>query len=184
MPFRALRFISELRANERIYLVLRQHPIILLIKIGLWAIFIFAVASLEIIIRAYVPFATDPIPLAILAVARFMFIITAVLGLLIVWVMYYLNVQIITNERVVDISQKSLFQHKTSELNLDRFQDVSTEMNGLLPNLFNYGNVRVQTAGEMENFIFENIPNPHHVAKIILELYEQIRKTRPQPPHE
>ncbi|MCL5435690.1 MAG: PH domain-containing protein [Patescibacteria group bacterium] len=184
MPFRALRFLSELRHNERVCLVLREHAIIPLLKVVFWMLFLFATASLETLIRTYVPLASEALPSAIIAVIRSVFIITAALGLLIVWVMYYLNVQIITNERIVDINQKSLLQHKTSELNLDRFQDVSTEMNGPLPNLFNYGNVRVQTAGEMENFIFENIPDPHHVAKIILELYEQIRKERPQLPHE
>lgn len=184
MPFRNLRFLSELRASEQIYLVLREHWIMPAMKMAFWMIFLVLVGFVETSLRQAIPFFNEETPSMIIETARMVFLITACLGLLITWVMYYLNVQIVTNERIVDINQKSLLAHHTSELNLDRFQDVTTEIVGPLANFFNYGNVRVQTAGEITNFVFNRIANPHRVAKIILELYEKIRKKYPLPPHD
>lgn len=175
MPFRKLKFFSELRQDEKIYLVLREHWILPLVKVAFWILLMISVGLAEGLLQSWIPFFYEDLPQALFTVVRSMFAIAASLGLFIIWVMYYLNVQIITDERIVDINQKSLLSHQTSELNLDRFQDVTTEVVGPMANLFDYGVVRVQTAGEMKNFVFNNIPNPHKVAKIILELYENLR---------
>ena len=42
--------------------------------------------------------------------------------------------------------------------------------------MFNYGNVYIQTAGEAENFVFRNVPNPHHIREEIVRLAEEDRK--------
>jgi len=184
MPFRKLKFFAELRRTEKIFLVLRAHWIIPVAKVVFWIMLLIFVGLAEELIRSWIPLFNEELPLAIFAIIRSMFVIAAILGIFITWVMYYLNVQIITNERIVDINQKSLLSHQTSELNLDRFQDVTTLVVGPVANLFNYGEVRVQTAGEKINFIFNNIPNPHRVAKIILELYENIRAKQNHPRHD
>jgi hypothetical protein len=93
--------------------------------------------------------------------------------------MYYLNVQIVTNERIVDIDQSGLLRHETSELHMQKIEDVTTEIVGPMANFFNYGNIYVQTAGERNKFSFESVANPHGLAKAILELYE--RASRPSP---
>jgi hypothetical protein len=90
--------------------------------------------------------------------------------------MYYLNIQIITNERIVDITQRSLIHHTTSELHLSRIEDVTAEVSGVFGTLLDYGHVYVQTAGETERFIFHQVPNPQALVKLILDLYEQLPK--------
>ena len=96
-------------------------------------------------------------------------------GLFIIWALYYLNFQIVTDKRVVDIDQKTILRHVTSELNLEEVQDVSAVIKGIGGNFMNYGTVFVQTAGERENFEFENIPDPNGVAKLILDLQEKLK---------
>ena len=97
-----------------------------------------------------------------------------ILGLLILWVMYYLNMQIITNQRIVDITQDSLIHHTISELHLSHIEDVTAEVDGLLGTFLDYGNVYVQTAAETERFVFDRVPNPTAVEKMILDLYESL----------
>jgi uncharacterized membrane protein YdbT with pleckstrin-like domain len=89
---------------------------------------------------------------------------------------YYLDIFIITSHRIIDIEQHGLFGRTTSELLLDRIQDVSSEVRGFMHTVLDYGNVEVQTAGEQEHFVFVNVPHPTHVAKRILEL-AQARRT-------
>ncbi len=87
--------------------------------------------------------------------------------------MYYLNIQIITSLRIVDIDQVGLFSHTIAELHIDKIEDVTSETKGVLGTMFDYGNVFVQTAGTKERFQLDNIPHPGQVEKIILDLYEK-----------
>lgn len=89
---------------------------------------------------------------------------------------YYLDIDIVTNDRIIDIEQKGLFGRSISELDLSRIQDVHSEIKGIFPSLFNFGTVVVQTAGEEKNFVFEQVPDPHAVRQRILELAALDRK--------
>jgi hypothetical protein len=91
----------------------------------------------------------------------------------ILWIDYYLDVWIVTNERIINIEQKGFFNRNISELKLIKIQDVTSEINGFIPTVLNYGNICVQTAGEVERFTFQQIPNPNHVKNVIVQLQEK-----------
>ena len=76
----------------------------------------------------------------------------------VIWVDYYFDVWIVTNKRVVNIEQKGLFSRNVSELELEKIQDITTEVHGLIPTFLNYGDVFIQTAGERERFLFVKYP--------------------------
>jgi uncharacterized membrane protein YdbT with pleckstrin-like domain len=85
---------------------------------------------------------------------------------------YFLDIWVVTTHRIIDITQTGMFGRTTSELTLDRVQDVSSQVNGFIRTIFDFGTIYIQTAGEHERFVFENIPHPVHVSKRILELAE------------
>ncbi len=176
MPFRDRKFLPVFRANEKIYLVLRQHWIVPGLKVLYWLIFIVAILLLDVLSKSFLADFASAEVLSVVGVVRSILLISAALGVFMVWTLFYLNVQIITNERIVDICQKSLLHHSTSELDLEKVQDVKAEVDGVLPSLFDFGSVQVQTAGEQPNFAFENIAHPHDVAKLVLKLYDEIPK--------
>lgn len=91
----------------------------------------------------------------------------------IVWTDYYLDVWVITSKRIIDIEQRNLFSRSTSECRIEKIQDISVEVHGLLATFLHFGNVRVQTAGESENFILLNIPDPQAVKDIIFKEQEE-----------
>lgn len=90
------------------------------------------------------------------------------------WLSYYLDVFIVTDKRIVDIEQSGLFGRTVAEERLYRIQDVASTTQGILPTMFRYGNVYVQTAGKTERFIFESVPNPEKVTRTILGLTDKI----------
>jgi uncharacterized membrane protein YdbT with pleckstrin-like domain len=90
---------------------------------------------------------------------------------------WYFNIYIITNKRLVDLDFFSVFFHKVSQATLDKVQDVEFEKKGILQNFFDYGDVQIETAGEISNFCFENIPNPEGYAKQVLQLASKIRSS-------
>jgi hypothetical protein len=93
--------------------------------------------------------------------------------------MYYLNTYVITIDRIVDINQVGLFNHTISELNLEKIEDVTSEVHGILGHIFDYGTVYVQTAGTVDRFEFDNVPNPGKITKVILGLYEDRTRAHP-----
>ncbi len=81
---------------------------------------------------------------------------------------YFLDLWIITDHHIINVEQKSMFMRTVSKEELDRIQDVTSEIKGLFATIFNYGNVIVQTAGTQEHFVFENVPAPQTVVDVIL----------------
>ncbi len=88
----------------------------------------------------------------------------------IIWIDYYFDVWIITNERIVNIEQRGLFIRQVSELKFSNIQDVTTEVQGLIPTLLNFGNVYVQTAGTKTRFNFRKVPNPYKLKALIMNM--------------
>jgi hypothetical protein len=157
--------------NERVYLVFRQHWIVMFGKLAAWFIFLGIFISIDYLI-AFIPGTLTPGAVNLIELFKLVYLALLFLGLFILWIMYYLN--IITNERIVDITQKSLLHHTISELHLNQIEDVTAEMKGFFQTFFNYGNVYIQTAGETERFEFTKVPNPSQINKVILDLYELI----------
>lgn len=91
------------------------------------------------------------------------------------WLSFYYDIYIVTRSEIVDIVQEGFFGRKISQLSLLRVQDVSSTIRGILPTLFAYGDVLVETAGEQtDNFLLKAIPNPQEVCAKIMELHDKI----------
>lgn len=85
-----------------------------------------------------------------------------------IWIDYYFDVWIITNERVINIEQIGLFVRKVSELQFSRVQDVTSEVSGFIPTMLNFGDVEVETAAEEEHFLFRQVPDPYRIKDVLM----------------
>lgn len=90
-----------------------------------------------------------------------------------IWIDYYYDIWIITSERIINIEQKGMFTRKASELRFQKIQDVTTEVIGFLPTIFNYGDVKVQTAGEQNEFVFRTVSDPYEIKNIIMDMQKE-----------
>ena len=115
-------------------------------------------------------------------------LVRAVLGvyLLIVWTgawnaftRYFLNLWVLTNQRIVDIRQRGYFRRRVSSLLIGRVQDVTTNVNGILPSLLGFGTINVQSAGAVNEFKMTGIPRPEQMRDLILKYVS----TKEEPPH-
>ncbi|MBP9695193.1 MAG: PH domain-containing protein [Candidatus Magasanikbacteria bacterium] len=89
---------------------------------------------------------------------------------------FYLDVSVITNDRIVDIEQLGLFANSTGELDLFRIQDVTSEVKGIFATLFDYGTVFITTASNNSNIILHNIHHPNNIRNALIRLAEEDRK--------
>lgn len=90
---------------------------------------------------------------------------------------YWLDAWLVTNERIVDIEQKSFFVRDFAEFKLSKIQDVVVTVAGVFPTFLNFGNVKIETASENETLIFEDIPNPYQAKSDILALCDEYIKS-------
>jgi hypothetical protein len=154
--------------DETIYLVVREHWAHLALKVLVWVFFAAVLVLFNIFSQSALPILGQ----GTLLVTQ-IYTMLLVLSLFLIFVFYYLNIQIITSIRVVDVTQEGLFNHVISELHIDKIEDATSQTVGILGTIFNYGNVFVQTAGTAERFEFHNVPNPAGIEKMVLDLYEK-----------
>ena len=83
---------------------------------------------------------------------------------------WYFDLFLVTDQRVVDIDFNNLLNKHFAEADLSVIQDVSSSVKGLLGTFFNYGDVLVQTASEVNQINFEKVPNPEKIIKLLKEL--------------
>jgi hypothetical protein len=161
------KVLAEGQGEERLVIFLRRHWVNLFLQI--WPL----LAFLVLIIISYfflinfgglgegeiiLSFGTSVVSLFLWAFLFFIFID------------YYLDVWVITNERIVNIEQRGLFKREISELRLEKVQDLTTEIGGIISTLFDFGDLYVQTAGKRERFLFKSIPHPERIKDVILVL--------------
>ncbi len=180
MPYQKL-FPSQ-QPNEKIILVVREHWFRLFIKIITIALLSLLPWVFKILLIDFTTFLRNETAILISSAVFNTYYLGLLTALFIVFVLYYLNVHIVSGERVVDIDQVGLLSREVSELNIETIEDVSSHTKGLFGNILNYGTVFIQTAGGTERFEFDNVPNPSEIASIILDLYEKHgTKEKPRP---
>lgn len=168
--------------NERIYLIVRQHWLVPTGKLLLVLLsgIILTVAWWwlpRLIPEIFVESVRD-----IFNILYFGALLILLFGALVVFILFYLSLQIITDQRCVDVDQLSLFKRNVSELQIENVEEVTSQAHGILSTFFDYGDVLVQTSGAKIEFTFEKVPHHEQIKKLILDLYES-RGTRMNPHH-
>lgn len=92
------------------------------------------------------------------------------------FVRWFYNVNIITDQRVIDLDFTSALSHTSSEARLERIEDVTHKQIGILSSIFDIGTVYIQTAGAKAEIEFNNIPRPGEVQDILYDLLESKQK--------
>lgn len=167
------KFFPSQLETETVYLLVRSHWVSLFLKVLVWLFFAVALVLFNRFARTYLPVIFEDSWANITTLGIQIYTLFLTLALFLIFVFYYLNFQIITNIRIVDITQVGLFSHTISELHIDKIEDATSRISGVLGTIFNYGDVNIQTAGAVERFEFDNVPDPAGIKKLILDLYEK-----------
>ena len=159
------------KSYENIELVLRRHWLIAFFKfIQLILLFVvgFVLYSFAVLHFGSIPGITELSG----------FILT--IYLLIAWLLffvslidYFLDTWIVTDHRIVDIRQCGFFKRNVSELRYPKIEDITVKVQGFIPTMFDYGDIQIQTAAEIEEFKFAQVPNPNGVKDLIFKTYDQ-----------
>lgn len=83
---------------------------------------------------------------------------------------WFYNISLVTNQRVIDFDFRVLFSKQVAATKIVQIEDVSLSEVGLIRSVFDYGDVRIQTAGTVEFFEFLAVPHPEKIVHIISDL--------------
>jgi hypothetical protein len=83
---------------------------------------------------------------------------------------WFYNISLVTNQRVIDFDFRVLFSKQVAATKIVQIEDVSLNEVGLIRSVFDYGDVKIQTAGTVEFFEFLAVPHPEKVVHIISDL--------------
>lgn len=89
---------------------------------------------------------------------------------------FYLDIWVVTNDRIINMEQQGLLATKITELDLYRIQDVTVNVRGFFQTIFNYGDVVVKTASSNTHIIFRKVSKPNEIRQALVELAENDRK--------
>lgn len=168
----ALESLIQQKPYEKIKFVIRKHPVTFVPAILLFLLLLAAPLGIYwLIINSTLAFLLNDtgyyIVLVLLSSAYYL---SAILFFYTYFVTFYLDLWIVTNDRLVDMEQRSLFSRTMTEVDLYQIQDATSEVKGIFPSLFNYGNIIIQTAGPLNKFVFRKVSNPHPLRQTIMDL--------------
>jgi membrane protein YdbS with pleckstrin-like domain len=180
MAVNATKLPFQLQAGEEPALVLRRHWLHLYPRLVL----LLLVALIPVVLWVGTAVLTD-----LTGTARLIGIVASVLwsGFWLVrayflWFRYQHDVWALTNQRLVDSLKRHWFHHQMSSADLLDIQDVSVEREGPLRTMFDFGDVRVQTAGQQANFLLGAIHHPAQVLSRIDAMRDEARRSHARLP--
>ena len=155
--------------NEKILLLLRAHPITNVP----WIFLALILSIFPFFLPKLLPFTglnLNLIPVAF----QLMFVIMNYLLVTIIafegFLNWYFNVTLITDGKIVDIDFAHLLYKAVNLAPLPKIEETDSVTAGILGTIFNFGNVKVQTAGENVAIEMKNVPFAASVADMILDL--------------
>jgi len=149
--------------DEEVLLVFRKHPIVM--RKGL-------VFGLLGPLAGVIPAAVNPnlgfgVFFGGLAVG-------CILGLLIFlpsWISWHFSVFIVTNQRLIQITQKGLFHRSVVDMSLSQIQMVNYSIEGLQETLLGFGTMMMQTF--VGDLVIHDVHHPDKTQKRILSILRE-----------
>ena len=166
------------KSYEEIKYIVRRHFITFLPMALFFILLLIGVpGALYILLKSIAPgILLSPTTFPILVILTSIYCLSILLFFYAYFIDFYLDVTIITNDRLVDVKQTSLFARTISEVDLYQIQDAASEVNGIFATAFNFGNITIQTAGPHAKFDMRNVPHPHSLRQHILHLASEDKK--------
>jgi hypothetical protein len=172
--------VVALGEGEEIITTIRRHWFNLAIE-GIVDIFIFFVIAVVIIgVDSFALFGEFSLDSGKIIPLGFFFL--GFIGLLLwmhfftSWSDHWLDVWVITNKRVIDIEQHGFFRREVSSFQIDKIQDITCTVSGIIPTWLHFGDIRIQTASISKDLIMKQIPFPEDIKEHLISIVEHYGK--------
>lgn len=152
------------RSNENVFLVIRRHPWLLMPIVWFWLIMAGAVLASLYFFGAS-------------QVTTYTIFIVLVLGFgytFYIWFIWNNGIYVISDQRVIRIEQLGIFNREISEAEVDRIQEISTEIRGPIRTMMNFGDVKLQTASKEGKVLLKDVASPYDIQQQIVRVQRDV----------
>ena len=163
------KYFEDQFDDESVLYVFRKHPIVMrkgLIVSSLAML----VGPLYVLVLTYVK-PNDPPSLTFFFLSIIASMVLAYVLFIPSWMSWHFSVFIVTDQRLIQITQKGFFNRSVVDMALRQIQMVNYEVAGLQETLLGYGTIMMQTL--VGDLIIHDV---HHPAKTQRKLLEILRK--------
>lgn len=151
-------------SEELVVILVRKHPITNLPWIFVALLMLVAPLALTVVpLFGFLPATFQTIGVLFWYLITLAFVFEEFLS-------WFFNVNIVTDERVFDVDFNNLLYREITDAQISQIQDVTVKIGSAIRTILNYGDVHIQTAGEVPEIEFQAVPNPDRIAKILREL--------------
>jgi hypothetical protein len=157
----AQKYFADQFEDEEVLFVFRKHPIVM--RKGL-------ILGMLALLLGTVPALFDPrysvyfIGLAVGAVVGLLLFIPS-------WITWWFSVFIVTDKRLIQITQKGFFHRSVIDMGLNQIQMVNYQVAGLQETMLGFGTIMMQTF--VGDLVIHEIPHPAKIQKKLLEILRE-----------
>lgn len=169
-----VKFESQ-ESTEKVHFILRKHPIT---NLG-WILGSLLMIIIPVIAINYLEYnridSFDYVPAKYQLAMILLWYLLTMLYTLESFLVWYFNVYIITDKRIVDIDFRGFWKKRISEASLGNVEDATYQTGHFWHILFDYGDIAMQTAGEKTEFEFSAVPKPGLVHDVLTNLVAEFK---------
>ncbi|MCL5094142.1 MAG: PH domain-containing protein [Patescibacteria group bacterium] len=85
------------------------------------------------------------------------------------WYVWFFDVYIITDKRIIEVKNRGVFSREITELPLGKIEDLNYKLTGFFSTLFDFGTINLFSTSKMD-IIIKNVPDPKRIQNLIREL--------------
>ncbi len=158
------------KPDEHVIMIIRKHPIVFISRVLVFLL----ISILPLAIFLYFWSRSYPIASGTLIgvtgyLIALMYFLGTLMALLISWLNEEFDLFILTDHRLIDITQINFLKREVAATPLSQIQDSTGDIQGFFGTLLNYGEIKIRTAaGRGSSFIIDRVPDPDILARKIL----------------
>jgi hypothetical protein len=157
----AQKYFADQFEDEEVLFVFRKHPIVM--RRGL------ILGMLAILVGSLVVFWQPTYAAFLLGVAG-----GAILGAILMlpsWITWYFSVFIVTDKRLIQITQRGFWHRSVIDMGLNQIQMVNYQISGLQETMLGFGTIMMQTF--VGDLVIHEIGHPAKIQKKLLEILRE-----------
>ncbi|HUD03725.1 MAG TPA: PH domain-containing protein [Patescibacteria group bacterium] len=164
------KYFSDQFEDEEMLLLFRKHPIVMRREIVIASVLLLLGTVPALIKPTYAYFFGG------LAIG----FILATLVMFYAWIGWYFSVFIVTDQRLLQMSQRGLFKRSVVDIGLDKIQTISYEVSGLQETLLGFGTIVIQTyVGEL---VIHDVHHPKNIQNRMSHILRELGYHSAVPP--
>lgn len=168
-----IRYFKEQFDDEEVLLVFRKHALVM--RKGIVLASLMLLIPMVYVLALTFLYANSPDKLPTLTTfygALGVGVLLAFIVMIPSWVSWWYSVYIITNQRLIQISQKGLLKRSVVTLGLEQIQMVNYEIAGLEQTLLGFGTMMIQTF--VGSLTIHDVHNPADMQRELLHILRDL----------